>query len=75
MRPQQVFGITALLPLLVALMALQLDETPVARRAEDSEGGPLQDFVQLTRRQGALLWETVKQRQAWQLGASGRPFA
>ena len=75
MRPQQVFGITALLPLLVALMALQLDETPVARRAEGSEGGPLQDFVQLTRRQGALLWETVKQRQAWQLGASGRPFA
>jgi hypothetical protein len=63
----QVFGITALLPLLVALIALQLDETPVLRREGDAGGGggggPLQEFVGNTRAQGGLLWQTVAQRQ------------
>ena len=75
MRPQQVFGITALLPLLVALIALQLDEKPIVRREGDAGsdggggggggGGALQEFVGNTRAQGGLLWETVAQRQVW----------
>merc|ERR1719149_424836 len=68
MRPQQVFGITALLPLLVALIALQLDEKPIVRREGDAGGGgggALQEFVGNTRAQGGLLWESVAQRQVW----------
>ena len=67
MRPQQIFGITALLPLLVAIIALQLDEKPVVRREGDAGGGgsALQEFVGNTRAQGGLLWETVAQRQVW----------
>ena len=72
MRPQQVFGITALLPLLVALIALQLDEKPIVRREGDAGsegggggGGALEEFVGNTRAQGGLLWETVAQRQVW----------
>ena len=73
MRPQQVFGITALLPLLVALIALQLDEKPIVRREGDAGsdggggggGGALQEFVGNTRAQGGLLWETVAQRRVW----------
>ena len=50
MRPQQIFGITALLPLLVAIIALQLDEKPVVRK-EIAGGGALQEFVGNTRAQ------------------------
>jgi len=67
MTPRQVFSITAALPLLVAAIALQLDEKPVVKdpAAPDAEDGPLASFVQLSRRQGALLWETVRQKQVW----------
>lgn len=67
MSPRQVFSITAALPLLVAAIALQLDEKRVVNdpAAPDAEGGPLASFVQLSRRQGALLWETVRQKQVW----------
>lgn len=65
MRPQQVFGITALLPLLVALIAVQLDEKRVTRLEGGEAGGAVQEFVQRTRAQGGLLWDTVKQKQVW----------
>ena len=56
-----------MLPLLVAIIALQLDEKPVVRREGDAGGGgnALQEFVGNTRAQGGLLWETVAQRQVW----------
>ncbi|EOD08974.1 hypothetical protein EMIHUDRAFT_311896 [Emiliania huxleyi CCMP1516] len=63
MSPQQVFAITAALPLAVALIALQLDEKRVPRLAATSS--PLGEFVRLTSSQGALLWQTLRQRQVW----------
>ena len=63
MSPQQVFAITAALPLAVALIALQLDEKRVPRAAATSS--PLGEFVRLTSSQGALLWQTLRQRQVW----------
>ena len=51
MSPQQVFAITAALPLAVALIALQLDEKRVPRLAATSS--PLGEFVRLTEGQVA----------------------
>jgi folate/biopterin transporter len=80
MAPQQVFGITALFPLLVVLMALQLDEQKVVRPAaassssmvdggegegEGEGGGPLADFGALVSSQGALLWSTISKKEVW----------
>ena len=57
MSPQQVFGITALFPLLVVLMSTQLVEAP---RAEGDVG-----FGTLVRSQGELLWGAVSQRSVY----------
>ena len=71
MSPQQVFAITAVFPLLVVLMALQLDEKRVVKTAKDTangEGvsaGPFADFSELVSSQGSLLWGAISQRQVW----------
>ena len=71
MAPQQVFGLTAAFPLLVVLMALQLDEPRISASpdADDAQGGSaaaaLDAFGSLVREQGALLWGAVRERQVW----------
>ena len=70
MSPQQVFGYTAVFPLLVVLMALQLDEkrlpdAPSGGGDGSSAAGPLAEFGNLVQSQGELLWSTVSQRQVW----------
>lgn len=64
MRPQQIFGLTAAFPLLVVLMALQLDE--VRRPAPSSSSvNPLDEFTTLVKGQASLLWQAVSQKQVW----------
>ena len=62
MAPQQVFGYTALFPLLVVAIAFSLDEP---RRPPPADGaqGPLASFASLASTQGELLWTAVRQRQ------------
>ena len=80
MTPQQVFGLTAVFPLLVIAMAFQLDEAKVEPKAlqataaagegvEDEDAlalpEPLAEFGTLVQEQGLLLWEAVKQKRVW----------
>lgn len=75
MSPQQVFGLTAAFPLLVVLMAFQLDEKripqkPQLRAADGSllaaeSSNAFTELGELVQKQGALIWETVKQKQVW----------
>jgi len=58
MPPQQIFGITAVFPLLVVAMALSLSEE---RRTDDGDTG----FGELVQQQSSLLWDAVSQRQVW----------
>ena len=75
MAPQQVFAITALFPLLVVLMALQLDEKRIVKPTPGSAGadsdssstddGPFVELRELVQSQSALLWGAVSQKQVW----------
>ena len=70
MAPQQVFGLTAAFPLLVVLMAFQLDEprivaSPAADGASGSATAPLEAFGSLVKEQGTLLWSAVRKREVW----------
>jgi hypothetical protein len=67
LAPQQVFGLTAVFPLIVSAMALQLDEvrlpTPPTPPPGEPAVGSLAAFSGLVREQGTLLWGAVSQRQ------------
>ena len=63
LRPQQVFGLTAALPLLVAAIALQLDEPRVAPPA--GAAGPAEAFAARTAEQARLLWGAVRRREIY----------
>jgi len=69
MKPQQVFAITAVFPLLVALQGLLVDEVPVPPPPPPADGSPapsaLTAFGGLVKEQGGLLWDAVSQRQVW----------
>jgi folate/biopterin transporter len=56
-----VFGLTAFLPLLVALIAFQVDEEPVVAAEEAARSG----FVQNVKEQTASLWEAFRQDSIW----------
>eukprot|EP00586_Coscinodiscus_wailesii_P007367 CAMPEP_0172491268 /NCGR_PEP_ID=MMETSP1066-20121228/22001_1 /TAXON_ID=671091 /ORGANISM="Coscinodiscus wailesii, Strain CCMP2513" /LENGTH=454 /DNA_ID=CAMNT_0013260215 /DNA_START=494 /DNA_END=1858 /DNA_ORIENTATION=+ len=64
MSPQDVFGLTAVLPLLVAAIALFVDEEPITK-SQDEQEGSLMGTGDAVKEQVEALWSAVKKPEVW----------